>query len=308
MIGNRADSNPLAHRQPTRGHLPPRRHGSVQVRSTSIAKAVVPQAHGTQSEGMAPNAPAPRRYERDSALRKVIVDIGAASSRRHAIPAWFSADLTTVLPLLGHRSLTVYLAGTLAQALARHPRLHAVRDLRGRIVLFDDVDMNLSVEVEADGQPFPMNHVLRSVQSRSLNDLHAEVQAVKAHPERSPTAARAAPLRAYLALPPPLRSRLLGSVRRFPDRQKALMGTVGLTSVGMYGRGGGIGLPFLVHTLDVLVGGLETRAGYDPNRTLGPRQHLSISLQADHDIVDGAPLARFLAEFREDLEQGRALR
>lgn len=250
---------------------------------------------------------APRRYERDSALRKVIVDIGAAASRRHAIPAWFSADLTTVLPQLGHRSLTVYVAGTLARALSRHPRLHAARDLRGRIVLFDDVDMNISVEVEAEGQPFPMNHVLRSVQSRSLDDLQAEVQSVKTHPERSPTAGRAASLRAYLVLPPPLRSRLLGSVRRFPVRQKVLMGTVGLTSVGMYGGGGGLGLPFLVHTLDVLVGGLETQAGYDGDGTLGPRKHLSISVQADHDIVDGAPLARFLAELREDLEQGRAL-
>jgi pyruvate/2-oxoglutarate dehydrogenase complex dihydrolipoamide acyltransferase (E2) component len=264
-------------------------------------------ANRTQPGGMGQNGPAPRRYERDSALRRVIVDIGAASSRRHAIPAWFSADLTAVLPLLRHRSLTVYVAGALARSVARRPRLHAVRDVRGRLVLFDDVDMNISVEVEAGGRPFPMNHVLRSAQSRSLEDLENEVRVVKANPERSPTAGLAAPLRAYLALPPPLRSRLLGSVRRFPDRQKAMMGTVGLTSVGMYGGGGGLGLPFLVHTLDVLVAGLETRAGFDRDGTLGPRQHLSVSVMADHDIVDGAPLARFLAEFREDLEQGPTL-
>ena len=255
--------------------------------------------------------PAPRRYERDSALRKVIVDVGAASSRRHVIPAWFTADITEVWEKLraqGRPSMTVYVAGGLARTVARHPRLHAVRDLRGRVVLFDDVDMNISVEVEADGQPFPMNHVLRSVQSRSLDDLQDEVQGVKTNPERSPTAGLTAPLRAYLALPPPLRSRLLGSVRRFPDRQKALMGTVGLTSVGMYGGGDGLGLPFLVHTLDVLVGGLETRPGFGRDGTLVPRQHLSIAVAADHDIVDGAPLARFLAEFRQDLERGQALR
>lgn len=253
----------------------------------------------------------PRRYDRDSPLRKVIADIGAAASRRHAIPAWFTADLTDVLPLLRERggpSLTVYVAGTLARAVARHPRLHAVRDLRGRVVVFDDVDVNVSVEVDADGKPFPMNHVLRAAHSRALGDLDDEVHAVKAHPEDSPTLGLAAPLRAYLALPPPLRSRLLGSVRRFPDRQKALMGTVGLTSVGMYGGGGGLGLPFLVHTLDVLVGGLETAPGYGDEGSLGPRRYLSVSVQADHDIVDGAPLARFLAELRDDLEQARALR
>jgi hypothetical protein len=270
--------------------------------------AVAADVHGAQAEGVGQHRPAARRYERDSALRKVIVDIGAASSRRHAIPAWFSVDLTSALPLLREQSLTVYVAATLARSVARHPRMHAVRDMRGRIVLFDDVDMNISVEVEADGQPFPMNHVLRSMQARSLEDLHAEVQAVKTNPERSPTAGLAAPLRAYLALPQPLRSRLLSSVRRFPDRQKALMGTVGLTSVGMYSSGDGLGLPFLVHTLDVLVGGLQTRPGFDRDGNLGPRQHLSISVVADHDIVDGAPLARFLADLRRDLEEGRALR
>lgn len=254
--------------------------------------------------------PAPRRYERDSALRKVIVDVGAASSRRHAISAWFSADLSNALPRIragNGRSLTVYVAGTLAQAVARHPRLHATRDLRGRVVIFDDVDVNMSVEVEADGQPFPMNHVLRSVQSRTLADLQEEVHGVKAQPRDSPTAGLAAPLHAYLTLPPPLRSRLLGSIRRFPARQKALMGTVGLTSVGMYGDGDGLGLPFLVHTLDVLVGGLETRAALNNDGSVTSQPHLWISVQADHDIVDGAPLARFLAEFRNDLEQGPAL-
>ena len=240
----------------------------------------------------------------------MIVDIGAASSRRHAIPAWFTADVTEVWEQLrdrGRPSVTVYVAGSLARAVARHPRLHATRDLRGRVVIFDDVDVNISVEVEADGQPFPMNHVLRSVQSRSLEDLNDEVQAVKTNPAGSPTAGLGTPLRAYLALPAALRSRVLGSVRRFPDRHKALLGTVGLTSVGMYGGGGGVGLPFLVHTLDVLVGGLETRPGYGPDGGLGPRHHLPISVQVDHDLVDGAPVARFLADFRRDLEQGRAL-
>jgi pyruvate/2-oxoglutarate dehydrogenase complex dihydrolipoamide acyltransferase (E2) component len=254
--------------------------------------------------------PASHREETESVLRRVIVDVGAASSRRHAIPAWFSADVTEVreeLQRRGRPSMTVYVAGTLARALTRYPRLHATLDLRRRIVVFDDVDVNISVEVEADGQPFPMNHVLRSANSRTLEDLHEEVHAIKAAPASSPTSGLGAPLRAYLALPAPLRSRLLGSIRRFPDRQKALMGTVGLTSVGMYGNGGGLGLPFLVHTLDVLVGGLETRPGYTADGTIEPRRHLWIAAQADHDLVDGAPLARFLADFRSDLEEGRAL-
>ncbi len=273
----------------------------------------LPGQVGARESGHVSSSPArraPRRYERDPAARKVIVDVGAAASRRHAVPAWFAVDVTDVRPRLRSGvpvSLTTYVVATVARAVARRPRLHALRDLRGRVVLFDDVDVNVSVEVTVGGQPFPMNHVLRSAQSRPLPDLDAEVHAVAADPGLSDTARLAGPVRAYLALPAPVRRRVLGSLHRFPDRQKALVGTVGVTSVGMYARGGGLGLPFLVHTLDVLVGGLETRAGVAGDGRVVRREHLSVAIVADHDLVDGAPLARFLAELRDDLESGRML-
>ena len=75
----------------------------------------------------------------------------------------------------------------------------------------------------------------------------------------------------------------------------------------MFGQGGGVGLPFLVHTLDVLVGGLDVRPGFGPDGELGRRWYLSVSVVADHDIVDGAPLTRFLAELRRDLVAGTVL-
>jgi hypothetical protein len=253
---------------------------------------------------------AARRLTRDTPLRRMVSDIGAVAGRRHAIPAWFTVDVTDVLPRLHtepHVSLTVLVAGTVARVVARHPRLHALRDVRGRVVTFEEVDVNVSVEAVVDGQPFPVNHVLRSSQVRSLRDLGEELHRVKAEPEGVSSRHLVRAAEVYLTLPAPVRRCLLGSVRRFPDRQKALMGTVGVTSVGMHGRGGGVGLPFLVHTLDVLVGGLETRPGFDAGGAVVPRQHLSISVVVDHDVVDGAPLARFIADLRDDLEAGRAL-
>lgn len=240
----------------------------------------------------------------------MIVDIGAASARRHAIPAWFDVDVTDVLARLEQSrpcSLSVFVTATLARSVARHPHVHAVRDLRGRLVMFDDVDVNLSVEALVDGRPFPMNHVLRAAHARSVHDLDAEVRSVKSHPETSDTVRLAGGVRLYLALPGAVRSRLLGGVHRLPDQQKALMGTVGVSSVGMFGRGGGLGLPFLVHSLDVLVGGLQAQPHLDRDGRLSTRQMLSLAVVADHDVVDGAPLARFLADFRDDLNAGRAL-
>ncbi|MGB9375817.1 MAG: 2-oxo acid dehydrogenase subunit E2 [Jiangellales bacterium] len=254
---------------------------------------------------------------RDSAARAFVVDIGAAANRRHAIPAWFSADVTDVLPRLhgpdgasspeSRGTVTTYVVATLARTVARHPRVHALRDLRGRVVTFDSVDVTVSVEVLIDGQPFPMNHVLRSAQAASVAQLTDELHAVKSTPHSSQTTRLAERARWFLVLPRPVRARMLGTMHRVPDLQRRLVGTVGVTSVGMFGQGGGLGLPFLVHTLDVLVGGLEERPAFDRHGALVRRQFLSIALVADHDVVDGAPLARFVADLRDDLESGAAL-
>jgi pyruvate/2-oxoglutarate dehydrogenase complex dihydrolipoamide acyltransferase (E2) component len=239
------------------------------------------------------------------------MDAGAASSRRHGIPAWFAADVTDVMPRLAGDdgvSVTAYVASTLARAIARHPRVHSIRDPRGRVVTFDSVDVNTTVEVTLDGQSFPMNHVLRRAQARSARDLHDEIHQVKDDPSTSDTLRLNRTTRWYLRVPGPVRRHvLMGSLHRLPDLQRRLVGTVGLTSVGMHGRGAGVGVPFLLHTLDVLVGGLEERAGFAPDGSVVPRRLLWVAMVADHDVVDGVPLTRFIADLKGSLERGSAL-
>lgn len=239
------------------------------------------------------------------------MDAGAVSARRHSIPAWFAVDVTDAMNRLGGEggvSVTAYVAATLARAVARHPRVHSIRDALGRIVTFDAVDVNTTVEVRVDGQSFPLNHVLRGAQARDVRDLHDEIHRVKDDPSSSETLRLNRSTRWYLRVPGPVRRHvLMGSLHRLPDLQRRLVGTVGLTSVGMHGRGAGVGVPFLLHTLDVLVGGLEERPGFAPDGSVVPRQFLWMALVADHDVVDGVPLTRFIADLKDELERGTAL-
>lgn len=204
--------------------------------------------------------------------------------------------------------MSAYVAATLARAVAAHPRLHSTRDALGRVVTFDSVDVNVTIEVSLGGQSFPLNHVLRAADSRTARDLHDEIHRVKQQPGTSETFRMSSSTKYYLRVPGPVRRRvLMGSLHRLPDLQRRLIGTVGLTSVGMHGRGAGVGLPFLVHTTDVLVGGLEERPGFGPDGTMVPRQLLWVSMVVDHDVVDGVPMTRFIVTFRDGLESGAAL-
>ena len=93
-----------------------------------------------------------------------------------------------------------------------------------------------------------------------------------------------------------------------PHWFKRLSGTVIVTSVGMFGRGGGWGLGFLpLHTLGVLVGGIAAKpAVYEGEIVI--REFLNLTVSFDHDIVDGAPAARFVRSLADLVEGAEALK
>ena len=58
-----------------------------------------------------------------------------------------------------------------------------------------------------------------------------------------------------------------------------------------------------MHTLGLTLGGIVERPALEGG-VLVNREVLPVTLASDHDIVDGAPLARFAARLRELVESG----
>jgi pyruvate/2-oxoglutarate dehydrogenase complex dihydrolipoamide acyltransferase (E2) component len=92
-----------------------------------------------------------------------------------------------------------------------------------------------------------------------------------------------------------------------PHWMKKFGGTVVITSVGMFGRGGGWGLGMLpMHTLGLTLGGIVEKPGVVDGR-IEIREYLDLTISVDHDIVDGAPAARFARELVTLIESGYGL-
>ena len=84
-------------------------------------------------------------------------------------------------------------------------------------------------------------------------------------------------------------------------------GVVGVTAVGMFGSGALWLVPLTNATVTVAVGSiLEHPAIVDGS--LEAREHLCLTVSFDHDIVDGAPAARFTGRFTEFLASGDEVR
>ena len=203
-------------------------------------------------------------------------------------------------------SLTAFVVASVARAAAAHPEVHAYRNWRGQLVTHQHVDMATMVEISTPQGPFAIPHVLRDADIRAVPELTAELRQVKRDPSASFSGRwleRAGP--AATRIPGTLPAMNAVMARSVAARQR--IGTVAVTSVGMFAGGGGFGItPLSVMSLDVIVGGMSQRPRViDGQVTI--RDVLDLTLAIGHNVVDGAPAARFGAEFRALLENAAVI-
>jgi pyruvate/2-oxoglutarate dehydrogenase complex dihydrolipoamide acyltransferase (E2) component len=85
------------------------------------------------------------------------------------------------------------------------------------------------------------------------------------------------------------------------------IGTVAVTAVGMFSGGEGFGITSLsLMSLEIIVGGMSQRPRVIDGQ-VRIRDILDLTVAIDHNVVDGAPAARFAAEFRELLESAAVI-
>lgn len=243
--------------------------------------------------------------------RTIVIDVLHYAKSKHMIHGFIELDVTRARQLIrDHKartgeslSFTAFLVHCLGRAVDENKMVHAYRDWRNRLILFDEVDVNTLVESEVQGRRMGVAHIIRAVNKRSYREIHQEIRSAQANPIQ---VREHKSWYAYAFLPRFMRVwfwRLLG---RSPWRWKQTVGTVTVTAVGMFGEGGGWGMAMPFHSLSLTVGGISRRPGL-VDGDVSPREFLHLTLSFDHDIVDGAPAARFAQQYKELVESAYGL-
>ena len=146
--------------------------------------------------------------------------------------------------------------------------------------------------------------IVRAANRKTVQQISDEIRA--AQHEQPGDERRYRGTLAVVRLPGLLRSLGWRAVMRSPRMVKRFGGTVGLSAVGMFGTGGGWGIVAAPPTLMVVVGGISTQPRLVDGQ-LRDREFLHVTLTFDHDIVDGAPAARFAARLTELVETAAGL-
>ncbi len=204
-------------------------------------------------------------------------------------------------------SFTAFVIASVARAAATHPQVHAYRNWRGQLVVHRHVDITTIVEIATAQGPFPLAHAMRDTDIRDVADLTTELHQVK-------TDASADAGRTWIAAVTSAASRVPGLLTAMytlmarSQRLRQCTGTVAVTTVGMFAGGAGFSIaPLTLMPLQIVVGGMSTRPRVIGGR-IEVRDVLDLTVTVDHNVVDGAPAARFGAELRELIESASVLR
>jgi pyruvate/2-oxoglutarate dehydrogenase complex dihydrolipoamide acyltransferase (E2) component len=200
-----------------------------------------------------------------------------------------------------HLSFTAFLATCLGKAVDENKAVQASRKGSKHLILFEDVDVYTPIARDVAGQKQIMPHTIRAANRKTFREIHHEIRAAQVQD----VAKAMEGCKAFQFLPTFLFRFLLRVFRRYPQLQKKYAGTVGLTAVGMFGKGAGWGIP-IVGGLMITVGGIGEKPGVMDGQIV-IREYLSLTISFDHDIIEGDPAARFTERLKELIESSFGL-
>lgn len=248
--------------------------------------------------------------------RVMVIDMFRVGMAKHTISGLMEFDVTEAREFIrkyrertGERlSFTGWFIRCVGQAVSEYKQVQAFRKGKKKMIVFEDVDVLVTVERTVAGKRVPLPYVVRKANEKGARQIHDEIRAAQTTETEggvigSESDSRLA--RWMVKLPKFLRN-ILWRKYNDPFFAKRISGTVGITAVGMFGPGGGWPLTIRLHPLDFALGGISQKPGVVKGQ-IRVREFISVTVMLDHDVVDGAPAARFIARLRDLVENGFAL-
>jgi pyruvate/2-oxoglutarate dehydrogenase complex dihydrolipoamide acyltransferase (E2) component len=208
-------------------------------------------------------------------------------------------------------SFTAWLIKCISQAVSEYRQVQAYR--KGKeLVIFDDVDVGFAMERQGQQETggLVLGAIVRKANEKSLSQINEEIRTAQAERMAYGTIVgekEEARLAGVLqSLPGMVRRLAVWWYRRDPFLRKRTQGTIGMTSVGnVLGATSGMwAFPITLGPFPCYfgIGGVSKKPGSVDQNRVEVRELLPMCAMFDHDVVDGADVARFLGRLGELLK------
>jgi pyruvate/2-oxoglutarate dehydrogenase complex dihydrolipoamide acyltransferase (E2) component len=231
-----------------------------------------------------------------SANRQMVAASSTASRRHNTIHCLLEVDVTKPRSLLAKYkestgksvSFTAYLVSCLSRVMESYPDFNSFRKGNNLIIL-EDLTISVLVERDLAGELVPEPLGIQYAQTKSIRQIQKEIRAAKGNSTDELGSLSGLTWVRYIP------TWLLGLFIRAASRNINMAkryGKVAVTAVGMFSPARSWMVPISSATVVMTVGGIHTElipSDSQPQEA----EFLHLTLSFDHDVVDGAPAARF---------------
>lgn len=246
------------------------------------------------------------------------LDFLAVGDNKHYVKGLIEVDVTNGRQIINNYekqtaikiSFTAWLLKCIGKAASEFKEVHSLMKGKRNIIFFNDVDISITVEKLSKGIKVVMPLVIRKTNEKGVKEIHDEIRSAQSENVDGATVLGENPLKKsvkfYTKLPKSIRRFLIKKLMKNPLRVKKLMGTIIVTAIGMFGKLYGWPIPTTSHPLAFAIGGITKKPGVI-NDKIEIREYLTMTILFNHDVVDGAPAARFIDKLKDLIEAGYGL-
>jgi len=238
--------------------------------------------------------------------RLATFDVCAISDNRNYISAMLEFDVTETRRKIrqmrrdGERvSFNAYLIKVIGTAVERHKEVSAFRYSKRRLMVFNDVNISTVVEKSVNGTKVPIPVVIEQVTFKTAAQITTEIEEARNKVISGKDVVIGRDTKwfenIYFSLPGFIRRTIMKTMLRFPKSTFRRMGNVMVSYPGMVGSINGWFIHKSIHPLSFGIGSVIKKP-IVIDEQVQIREILNMTVLLDHDVIDGAPMARLIKE------------
>lgn len=244
-------------------------------------------------------------------------DIFSIGLLKHHVSSILEFDVTESRRKLQHFrrsgidiSFNAWLIKTISEVVMKHKEAAAYLYNKKKLIIFNDVNISILIEKQIDGKKVPIPLLIKKTNEKSAQEINSEISKAKKQVlssndivlEKKTTKFE----NIYYYLPKFIRRTIWKVMLNNPKFAFRKMGNVVITSVGMMGKINGWFIQKSVHPLSFGVGSILKKPVVIDNK-VKVRDILNITILCDHDVIDGAPMVKFLNDLTSFIETGKGI-
>ena len=249
--------------------------------------------------------------------RLATIDVLETGKRKHHIAGMIELDVTESRKKLRKYkreihpvSFTAWLVKVISYTVKEFEMVASYRKGKRKAIVFEDINVSIVVEKELAGQKVPIPLVIEKANEASLESITDLINEARNRTltEQDVVLQRKADRleRLYYLLPGFARRMFWKYMLKHPLLAFRKMGNVALTSVGTIGNVKGWFIPTSVHPVCFGINNISKKPVVVDDR-IEIREVLNMTILLDHDVMDGAPMARFAGKLTQNIEKGWGL-